>query len=280
VNTRPLRAGLFGFPLSNSLSPNLFRIFAGLTGTEISYELREVRPGELRLEADRARADGWAGFNVTLPYKREACALLNLADPAAKAAGAANAVRFGRAGLEGMNTDAHALVELLHERGLSLTGRTACVFGSGGAAAAAGWALGRSRAAEVTFRARNHHIAGALAARLEDCFPHTVFSAAPFSAPERPADILLNATPLGMYEPGRPPCAPAAGTLCVDLAYAPGGTEFLKAAAAAGASLIDGVELLAWQAVLSLKFWSGLPTGDIVKFKQEALRLLRLEKGF
>lgn len=275
-----IKAGLFGYPLSRSLSPDLFRIFSRLCGTGIRYEALEVNPGELKLAAERAAAEGWAGFNVTIPYKQAACGLLRLADPAARAAGAVNAVRFGKAGPEGLNTDARALVEILSERGLSLTGKTASVFGSGGAAGAAGWALGRCRAARVTIRARNHHVASALTARLEECFPDTVFTAAPFSAPETPEDVLVNATPLGMYEPGAPPCSPGPGTLCADMAYAPGGTPFLKAAAAAGARSIDGLEILVWQAALSLRFWAGLPSGDMVKFKTEALGLLKAEKGF
>lgn len=274
-----IRAGLFGCPLSRSLSPDLFRIFARLTGAEISYEAREVPAHEFKSAVERARAEGWAGFNVTIPHKRAACALLRLADPAATAAGAVNCVRFGKSGPEGLNTDARALVEIFAERGLSLTGKTASVFGSGGAAGAAGWALGRCRASRVIFRARSHHAASALTARLEECFPDTVFTSEPFGGRDAADDILVNATPLGMYEEGDLPCSPRAGSLCIDMAYAPGGTSFLKAAAGAGAGTIDGLEILVWQAVLSLRFWAGLPTGDIVKFKKEALELLKAEKG-
>ncbi|OGR65929.1 MAG: hypothetical protein A2X31_01130 [Elusimicrobia bacterium GWB2_63_22] len=274
-----IKAGLFGSPLDKSLSPELFGIFGRLAGTAISYELRDVPRSHLRGAIDGARLNGWAGFNVTLPYKQEVCALLSQADPAAKAAGAVNAVRFGRTGLEGNNTDAHALREIFCERGMDPAGRAAAVYGAGGAAGAAGWALGRSRASSVVFYARNTQAAGALAARLGDCFPGTAFSTAPFEGPAA-GDIFVNATPLGMYTPGRPPCAPGADSFCFDMAYAPGGTEFGAAAEKAGATVVDGLELLVWQAVLALKFWSGLPTGDIVKFKQEALALLRSEKGF
>lgn len=279
MKSKIIKAGLFGSPLTKSLSPALFGVFARLAGTEISYELREVPRSQLRGAIDAARLNGWAGFNVTIPYKQEVCALLSQADPAAKAAGAVNSVRFGRTGLEGSNTDAHALREIFAERGLDPAGRAAAVYGAGGAAGAAGWALGRSRAASVVFHARNAAGAAALAARLGDCFPGTAFSSAPFDGPAE-ADIFVNATPLGMYAPGRPPCSPGAGSFCFDMAYAPGGTEFVKAAAAAGAGVVDGLEILVWQGVLSLKFWSGLPAGDIVKFKQEALALLRSEKGF
>lgn len=270
----PLKAGLIGRPLSKSLSPDIFGIFAALTGEPIAYELREVEPQGLRPAIEQARAQGWAGFNITLPYKKDVCPLLQLADPAVKAAGAVNAVRFGRGGLEGMNTDARALLEALQELSYNAAGKSAVVFGAGGAAASAGWALGRAMTASVVFRARDAAPAGALAARLADSFPNTAFSVAPWEAEKGAPDILLNATPLGMYEPGRPPCEPLRGQLCADLAYAPAGTEFSAEAARAGALVISGLSLLVWQAALSLRFWSGLPTGDIVKFKREAFSLL------
>lgn len=280
MSKKQIRAGLLGHPVSKSLSADVFAAFAALTGAEISYSPLDCTPQDLQNLIPALRAGSWAGFNVTIPHKKAVCAMLTLADPAARACGSVNTVRFGRAGLEGLNTDARALVAALEEAGFSAAGKDAAVFGSGGAAASSGWALGRSAAASVTFYARNPEAAGALAARLAEAFPKTFFSAAPFGAPAGAPGLVVNATPLGMYQPGRPPYEPLPGVLCADLAYAPGGTEFSRAAAAAGATAIDGLSLLVWQAALSLKYWSGLPAGDIVEFKKEALALLRSNKGF
>lgn len=280
MSKKQIKAGLLGHPVSKSLSADVFAAFAALTGAEISYSPLDCTPQDLQNLIPALRAGGWAGFNVTIPHKKAVCAMLTLADPAAKACGSVNTVRFGRAGLEGLNTDARALIAALEEAGFSAAGKDAAVFGSGGAAASSGWALGRSAAAAVTFYARDPAAGAALAARLAEAFPKTVFSAAPFGAPAGAHGIVVNATPLGMYQPGRPPCEPRPGTLCADLAYAPGGTEFSRASAAAGAPTIDGLSLLVWQAALSLKYWSGLPAGDIVEFKKEALALLRSNKGF
>lgn len=271
------KAGLLGLPLSGSLSPRIFRIFSALTGAAITYEPRECGASELAAVIASLKNEGWAGFNVTIPHKLAVFKLLDLTDPASREIRAVNAVRLGRRGLEGLNTDAAAIREVLEENASSPSGKAAVVFGSGGAAAAAGWALARSGAASVTFNARNGSAAAGLAARLGAAFPDTVFSAAAFSAPSSSAGILVNATPLGMYQPGGPPCSPAAGTICLDLAYAPGGTEFMAAAGAAGAKALDGIEVLVRQAALSLKFWTGLPGGDIVKFNREAVALLRKE---
>lgn len=275
MRIQPIRAGLFGRPLSGSLSPDIFSVFSRLIGTWIIYTPREVEAGKLKVAIEEARAEGWNGFNITTPYKSEACSSLDLSDPAVSACGAVNAVRFGRAGLEGMNTDARALIQALGEAGFEAAGGKASIFGAGGSAASAGWALGRSRAAGVTFHARDISAARRLADRLGGTFPLTEFSAAPFEPPSAAPQILINATPLGMYAPGRPPCEPAGGTLCADLAYSATGTEFASAARAAGATVIDGISLLVRQAALSLHFWAGLPSGDIVKFSGEAERLLR-----
>lgn len=272
-----IKAGLLGLPLSKSLSPEIFRIFAALTGQPITYELRECGAAELPAVIASLKAEGWSGFNVTIPHKQAVFGLLNLSDPASREIHAVNAVRFGRLGLEGLNTDAGALREALEENGARTAGKAAVIFGSGGAAAAAGWALGRSGAASVTFNARNRDAAAVIAGRLGAAFPGTNFFDAGFSAPSASAAILVNATPLGMYAPGLPPCGPGPGTVCLDLAYAPGGTEFITVARAAGAKAIDGIEVLVRQAALALKFWTGLPGGDIVKFNREAIGLLRKE---
>lgn len=274
-----IRAGLFGRPLSGSLSPEVFGIFSRLLGVPISYELRETEASGLTAEIAGARSVGWSGFNVTIPHKRAVLAMLNLSDPAAAAAGAVNAVRFGKMGLEGMNTDARALLQAFEGHGVHAQGKNAVVFGAGGAAGAAGWALGRSRAATVAILARNGAQASGLAARLADCFPETIFAAGPFAAPAKAPDIAVNATPIGMYGSDALPFTPGPACACVDFAYAAGGTDFLRGAAAAGAVRIDGLELLVAQAALALKFWTGLPGGDIVKFSSEALGLLRARTG-
>lgn len=276
MKKRQLKAGLLGFPLSKSRSAAVFAAFGKLLREDILFEPLECSPADLEEIIPSLRPRGWAGFSVTIPHKRAVFALLNLADPAAQACGAVNAVRFGRAGLEGMNTDAHALRQALEEAGFDPAGKDCAVFGAGGSAASSGWALGRSAAASVTFHARNPGEAAALAARLSCVFPKTLYKAAPWGAPARETAVAVNATPLGMYQPGRPPFEPRPGALCADLAYADGGTEFVRDARAAGAAVIDGFSLLVWQAALALRYWTGLPTGDIVKFKREADGLLQL----
>ena len=269
-----IKAGLFGRPLSKSLSPRVFGVFSKLTGSAISYEARECGAEGLQAAVSAAKAEGWTGFNATIPHKRALFGMLASADKSAGDTGAANAARFGKNGLEGTNPDAYALQNALKERGLSVRNLPAAVFGAGGAAASSVWALAGAGAGRVDICARKPAEAQKLAAAMAIIFPDAEFGAMPFNELPPGHVIFVNATPLGMYSDGLPPCAPRSGDICVDLAYAAGGTEFMKAALAAGAHAVDGLDLLVWQAALTLEFWGGFPGGDIVKFKQDAAALL------
>ena len=281
MQAKTIKSGLFGRPLSRSLSPAVFAVFSELTGGAISYELRECSTQGLAAAVAAARAEGWTGFNATIPHKRAVLEMLDSADKAARETGAANTARFGEKGLEGTNTDAYALSNALKERGISAAGLSAAVYGAGGAAAAAAWALAVAGAAHIDICARKPASALALKSRISKYFPATTFGTPPFGEPPAEDVILVNATPIGMYTPGTPPCAPRAGDICIDLAYSAGGTDFTRTAKAAGARAVQGLDLLVWQAALALEFWGGFPGGDIVKFKNDALALLarRLEGG-
>ena len=73
------------------------------------------------------------------------------------------------------------------------------------------------------------------------------------------ADIIVNATPLGLA--GEPVPAPAMGpqTLVVDLLYGSSETPFLTAAKAAGARAFGGLGLLIHQAAISFELFTGRP---------------------
>lgn len=275
----PIKAGLLGFPLGRSLSPRLFAILAGLCGREVGYSLRECGQADFPGAVEKARAEGWAGFNVTIPDKPLlAGPLSDSRDRAAEISGSANCGLFSPKGLEARNTDAAALADAILDRGAALAGKKAAVYGAGGTAATSGYVLASAGATEVTFYARDPGRAAPAISRLAAAFPGTAFSAARFGAPAR-ADAAVNATPLGMYEEGRPPFEPSKGQLCVDWPYRPGGTVLSRAAAETGARVIDGMELLVRQGVLSFSLWGGCRAGEVTDLAREALKLLRGKNG-
>jgi shikimate dehydrogenase len=73
------------------------------------------------------------------------------------------------------------------------------------------------------------------------------------------ADLVVNATPLGMHA-GELPVDPASlgpGQLVVDLVYHPAVTPLVEAARARGAAATNGVGMLIHQAAHAIRLWTG-----------------------
>lgn len=247
-----MKLGLFGSPVSHSRSPRLFARLGRLIKKPISYEAVAVPPGALAAAVAVARDAGWRGANVTVPLKQEAAALASTLTPAAKALGAVNVLRFGRT-VVGHNTDAEGLRDALRRFGVKPRGKDVLVFGAGGAARAAGWALARDGARSIRFSARTQERAKRTAKDLSRHFPRTKFS----SGTAISARIWINATPLGMK--GFPDRTPAARHLAspetaVDLVYGRR-TAFQTDAARRGANVSDGAAMLVFQALRAWEYW-------------------------
>jgi shikimate dehydrogenase len=228
----------------------LFARLGRLLKRPISYEAMLV--SDLSAAIKTARAAGWRGANVTVPLKEEAAALADRLTPAARILGAVNVLRFGR-GIVGHNTDGEGLRDALRRAGVKARGKDAIVFGAGGAARAAGWALAREGAKAVRFCARTRSRGKATARTLNSHFLKTAFSA----GAAVPADIWINATPLGMLDfPDRSPAPKniSSPEIAIDLVYGRR-TAFQRDAAARGALVIDGAAMLVHQALRAWEYW-------------------------
>jgi len=256
------RLGVLGWPVAHSRSPamhNAAFVSLGMGGWR--YQRLPVPP---ELFAETTRALGQAGFvgaNVTIPHKRAALGLADVASEAASAIGAANTLTFAHDGsIAAENTDAPGLLAALGRADVARSprGMRVLVLGAGGSARAAVWALCQAGASEVSIWNRTPERAESLAREL---------GARAVSTPE-PADLLINCTAVGL----EPPTADAEDSLsqlgltfariadypCVaDLVYGSGSTELLKAAQEHGSRTLDGLDVLVAQGALSFELWTG-----------------------
>jgi shikimate dehydrogenase len=251
---RDPRLGVLGWPVAHSRSPQMQNAALRAVGLEgWRYQLLPVPP-ELFTETVRAlpRA-GFRGVNVTVPHKRQALELADTAADGARAIGAANALLFDRAGaIAAENTDAPGLINALP---FSPRSRTALILGAGGTARAALWALRGEGAAEVFVWNRNPDRAHRLCAELGG----TVVVEAP------PADLLVNCTPVGLGQDRAsfkhlPVGADELAMFgcVVDFAYGDTETPLVGAARARSIPVVDGLDLLVAQGVLSFELFTGL----------------------
>jgi shikimate dehydrogenase len=263
------RAEVIGDPIAHSKSPLIHRFWLDALDLEGDYRSVHVTPDALADYLAAARDDpAWQGCNVTLPHKSAVMDLVG--DPGGVRAtiGAMNTVIRGEGGaLIGTNTDAAGFYSPL--AGLELEGRHAVVVGAGGGARAVLFALAKVGIGRVTMLNRNVLKAAALLSSFG-----IKGDALPIGAPLPPADLLVNASPLGMV--GQPPLeldlAPLPEHAVVyDIVYAPLETGLLAQARERELDAVDGLEMLVGQAALAFELFFGAePPRD----RDEELRAL------
>lgn len=257
------RLAVLGYPVGHSRSPAMqSAALAELgLGEEWSYEAIEVAPDAFEPRVRAMPGEGFAGANVTVPHKGAALSLADELSETAREIGAANTLVFadGESGeaeevvVRAENTDAEGFLRSLPG---SPGGKRALVLGAGGAARAIVWALLREGAeVEVWNRTelRSQHLC-------EELGGTTV------AAPDQTAyELIVNTTAVGLASedpfaelPLRADAFAATQTV-VDMVYGGEPTSLLRAAATAGATTVDGIEILVQQGALSLETWIGRP---------------------
>ncbi|GGS50192.1 shikimate dehydrogenase [Streptomyces griseoviridis] len=195
------------------------------------------------------RAGNVDGLLVTVPHKAAVCALADELGPAAALSGTANAMRRGADGRWlADNFDGLGFVRGLEAAGHPVRGRRVVLVGAGGAGSAVAVALLMAGAGPVCVRDVDEGRLAGLLARLGSRWPRTVRAEAPGDLAA--ADLVVNATPLGM-RPGDPlpfdPAAVRADAVVADIVMKPHETALLRAAAAAGRRVHHGVHMLEQQ---------------------------------
>jgi shikimate dehydrogenase len=249
------RLAVLGYPVGHSRSPamhNAALADLGLAG-EWTYEALEVAPDVFEERLRTMPGDGYAGANVTVPHKGAALAAADELSETAREIGAANTLIFASGAIRAENTDAEGLLRALPS---SPAGQRALVLGAGGAARAIVWALLREGAeVEVWNRTplRSLHLCEELGGEVVDSPDQSAYG------------LIVNSTAVGLR--GEDPFSElplsadrfAADQTVVDMVYGGEPTQLLRAAAAAGAATVDGIEVLVQQGALSLEIWTGRP---------------------
>jgi shikimate dehydrogenase len=255
-----MRAAVLGSPIAHSLSPVLHRAaYRALGLTDWDYAKHEcAEPGLAGFVA--GLGPDWAGLSLTMPLKRVALEVADEVSPLAAATGAANTLVLTGGRRYADNTDVAGIVATLRGAGFDAGGR-AVVLGAGGTAQAALAALRRLGVEEIEVLVRSLDRAGELRLAAERIGATPAVSDALLD-PERAsaaiegADVVVSTLPGAAADPLR-----GAGpkTVLLDVIYAPWPTPFAAAAAAAGARVCSGLEVLLQQAVGQVELMTGRP---------------------
>lgn len=248
-------AEVIGDPIGHSKSPLIHGFWLKVLGIEAEYRATHVTPEELAGYFEARRADPvWRGTNITIPHKQAALDHVEDRGDVRGSIGAINTIVRGEDGaLIGTNTDAGGFYAPI--AGLDLEGRHAVVIGAGGGARAILFALAKVGIGRVTILNRNVLKAAALLSSFG-----IKGDAVPLGSPLPPADLLVNASALGMA--GQPPLdldlAPLPEDAVVyDIVYVPLETPLLAQARARGLDTVDGLDMLIGQAALAFELFFG-----------------------
>jgi shikimate dehydrogenase len=245
--------GILGRPVAHSLSPAMhnaaFREL-GLNAVYVAFPVADLAQAVAGLRGLQI-----PGVSVTIPLKEDIIPLLDEIDPQAEKIGAVNTVvnRDGR--LVGHNTDWQGALLALMEK-TPISGRRVLILGAGGAAKAIAFAI-LEKGGQAAITDVDTAKALALSRKL------WVEVVAPDHLEDYPADILINATPVGMApRSGQIPLDPALLErfgVVMDIVYKPLQTRLLQEAQARGCQVIDGLRMLIHQGAAQFELWTGRP---------------------
>lgn len=250
---------LIGYPLSHTMSPpihdRLFKL-SGFGG-ECEYSVLEISSEELATFPSVLRE--LSGYNVTIPHKVSIINALDGLDPLAKRYGAVNCVKNGEKSI-GYNTDVVGFLRTIRTLGASLESDV-LMLGCGG--------VGRMMAIEtalcggnITIAVRQSDLITAYELKddISSLSPNTNVNVTTLDKIDGSYDLLINATPVGMY--------PHSDNMPVeddvlkrvrflfDAIYNPVQTKLIKAAIKHDVSTIGGMSMLVWQAAAAHEIWN------------------------
>ncbi|MGB9928742.1 MAG: shikimate dehydrogenase [Methanosarcina sp.] len=266
--------GVFGNPISHSLSPAMHNAAFSALGMDCIYHAFRVQPENLEKAILGAEAMGFGGLNLTVPLKEKALTIGTIKlDPLAKRIGAINTVVFGKSGeILGYNTDGLGAKKALLEAAVEIKGSKIVIVGAGGAARAIAFQLA-SDGADIVIANRTEGKAIELARNISSAtFPGKIKGTelSELKSLLIKTDVLINTTTLGMHPDTGNTIATAkdlhSKLTVFDIVYNPLETRLLREAKAAGAKTVSGISMLVYQGAEAFKLWTGVePPVELMK---------------
>ena len=254
ITSRTHLVGLLGYPIEHSVSPAMHNAAFAHLGLDWVYLPRPVLPERLGEALRGLPALGFRGANLTIPHKEQALAYLDDVTPEARALGAVNTITIEDYRLVGHNTDADGFLAALTEAGGQY--QRAVVLGAGGGARAVVYVL---RKLGISVTVANRTPERALRLSVDVC----ALDAPSLGEALKQADLLVNATPVGMWPAVEASPLPEGLNLApdltvFDLVYNPWETRLLRQARLSGARTISGLGMLVYQGAAAFRLWTGI----------------------
>lgn len=258
--------GLMGRGIGLSKSPAMHeregaRIGLGYDYVLLDFDRLELSDSQLGEMIAAAETAGFAGLNITHPFKQAVLPLLDDLSPEAAGIGAVNTVLLKDGRRIGHNTDGWGFAESFGEELGDVPLDRVVQFGAGGAGAAVAHALMSRQVRELVLCDTEIGRAEALATRLTERFGRLVRALSQVADEVAAANGIVNTTPVGM---AKYPGLPLGRELLqpehwvADVIYFPAETELLRLARSLGCRTLAGTGMAVYQAVKAFELFTGI----------------------
>ena len=263
ITGKTIQLGVIGDPISHSFSPQIHNFISAYTDNDISYAPYLVKPENLADAIAGIKALNIRGINVTAPHKIEVMKYLDKISPEAKILGSVNTVVNDNGILTGYNTDSEGFYLSLERAGIVVCGKNILVMGCGGVVIPALVRIIKENPKSITLLNRTPSKAKVLADKILQITGFEVNT----DLKTTDFDIIINTTCAGMehmidvlpWESITELCGVdfiKPGSVAVDMIYNPAQTKFLKLAQDKGARILNGLDMLIYQAVLAYELFA------------------------
>jgi shikimate dehydrogenase len=267
----PIRLGVFGDPVAQSLSPQMQNAALENCDLQVGYARFEIGADELPAALELLPQLDFIGVNLTVPHKIAAFQLMDEVDESARQVGAVNTIKVENEKLRGSNTDGKGFARAIREEfSVDLRDLRVLVLGAGGAARAIALECAKENSERLVIANRDFEKAKTLAEELRPFFaearvlgPVPRLQAIPwdeiaFRFQIANVDLVVNATPLGLHHADAAPISArllAPHLMVYDTVYSRAQTALVSAAIEAGARAANGLSMLLHQGALAFEIW-------------------------
>jgi shikimate dehydrogenase len=253
-----------GYPTGSFTAPRIYNPWFASIGCNAAVVPMGVQPQDFDAALPLIlRMANVHGALITMPYKRAVLRHLDAISPAARIAGACNAVlRQPDGSLMGDMFDGEGFVRALRGKGCAVAGASALIIGAGGVGCAIAAALAAAGLARIALADDDAAAAEGLASRLATHHPGLAITLG-LRDPAGHA-IVVNATPLGTHAEDPLPLDPVRltpGTFVGEVVLQRHMTPLLQQALARGCRVQPGIDMLYEQIPAYLAFF-GLPVAS------------------
>ena len=278
------KLGIIGYPLGHSISAVIQKAGLESIGLKGSYDVMETPPEDLINRIKYIKANGYNGFNVTIPLKVPMSLFLEDIDDYANIAGCVNTVKVMEdKSFYGYNTDIYGFKKAIPQD-FDLNSKNASILGTGGASRAAVVGLAERGVKEIDFYTRNIINSRQTLDYVRAKFPEITFNVYQIQNIRslEHTSIIVNATPIGMkgFMADQMPLERAdldklnpEKTIVYDIVYNPVKTVLIQEAQKRGLKTIGGLDMLIYQAERAIEIWTG-QSPDTKIMKIAALEVL------